>query len=682
MKMNVPRPLHAAVLVATLMLAAAPVTALAQLETAFTYQGRLVNTNGPLDGQFDFIFALYDDAGAQMGGTLTNLAVPVTEGYFIRTLDFGPNSFRRYMIAPREFVGPGEWLEISVRTNRSKTYETLSPRQRITPTPFASTVTRPLPSGAIEGNYYEKVTFANATNVFVGSYYGDGANLTNVNTADLWKLTGNAGTIPGANYLGTADNQALELRVNGGRALRLEPNATSPNLLGGYAGNVAGGGDFGAVVAGGGSSTDSNRVSASYGVVGGGSGNTINSTWAAVGGGKGNTVQGNSGNTVIGGGWLNTIGQDAGESVIGGGTANQVGTSAARATISGGSFQQATGTYATLSGGERNQAGAYGSIGGGFRNAATGNYSVAGGGNTNTASGLYSVVSGGHENTASASSAAVGGGEENVASGSRSTVAGGWRNVADGSYSTIGGGRNNSAIGINSAVAGGSFNTVSGISAIVLGGQNNVAGAAYSLAAGYYATAAHERAFIWNGDGEGAQSTTAAGQFKVHAPGGAAFYTGADTLFASGEMSCRTLNIRGGADLAEPFAMSGDSIQPGAVVVIDPEQPGRLKLSTGAYDRKVAGIVSGAGGVQPGISMTQADRLEEGRNVALSGRVYALVDASKNAVRPGDLLTTSDTPGHAMKAENPALAQGAILGKAMTPLAGGRGLVLVLVSLQ
>lgn len=51
-------------------------------------------------------------------------------------------------------------------------------------------------------------------------------------------------------------------------------------------------------------------------------------------------------------------------------------------------------------------------------------------------------------------------------------------------------------------------------------------------------------------------------------------------------------------------------------------------------------------------------------------------------MRPGDLLTTSGTPGHAMKAANPAQAQGAILGKAMTPLEEGCGLVLVLVSLQ
>lgn len=80
--------------------------------------------------------------------------------------------------------------------------------------------------------------------------------------------------------------------------------------------------------------------------------------------------------------------------------------------------------------------------------------------------------------------------------------------------------------------------------------------------------------------------------------------------------------------------------------------------------------------------MIQTEALEGGRNVALSGRVYALVDATQAPVEPGDLLTTSDTPGHAMKASDPAKAQGAILGKAMGRLKEGCGLVLVLVSLQ
>jgi len=80
--------------------------------------------------------------------------------------------------------------------------------------------------------------------------------------------------------------------------------------------------------------------------------------------------------------------------------------------------------------------------------------------------------------------------------------------------------------------------------------------------------------------------------------------------------------------------------------------------------------------------LSQQGVLEGNHNVALSGRVYVQADASKDPIKPGDLLTTANTPGHAMKVTDPARAQGAILGKAMTPLREGRGLVLVLVSLQ
>ncbi len=148
------------------------------------------------------------------------------------------------------------------------------------------------------------------------------------------------------------------------------------------------------------------------------------------------------------------------------------------------------------------------------------------------------------------------------------------------------------------------------------------------------------------------------------------------------ELSCKSLQIRGGADLAEPFPLSDADAPPGTVLVIDPDQPGRLKISSEAYDSKVAGILSGAGGVQPGIVLTQSGVLEEGPAVALSGRVYAWVDASFAPVQPGDLLTTSPTPGHAMKAVDVERRSGALLGKAMSSLSEGRGLVLVLVSLQ
>ena len=119
------------------------------------------------------------------------------------------------------------------------------------------------------------------------------------------------------------------------------------------------------------------------------------------------------------------------------------------------------------------------------------------------------------------------------------------------------------------------------------------------------------------------------------------------------------------------------------VVSIDPESPGNLVVSNRAYDRKVAGIISGAGGVKPGMLMGQKGSKADGtRPVALTGRVFCRADASDFHIEPGDLVTTSVTPGHAMKVTDYAKTQGAILGKAMTKLEKGQGLVLVLVSLQ
>lgn len=144
----------------------------------------------------------------------------------------------------------------------------------------------------------------------------------------------------------------------------------------------------------------------------------------------------------------------------------------------------------------------------------------------------------------------------------------------------------------------------------------------------------------------------------------------------------RVLQITGGSDIAEPFEMSDCEIPKGSLVVIDEENPGKLKLAGEEYDTRVAGIVSGANGVNPGISLHQEGLIEGGQNVALSGRVYALADATNGSIKPGDLLTSSSTPGHVMKATDHTRAQGAIVGKAMSALKEGKGMVLVLVSLQ
>ena len=145
------------------------------------------------------------------------------------------------------------------------------------------------------------------------------------------------------------------------------------------------------------------------------------------------------------------------------------------------------------------------------------------------------------------------------------------------------------------------------------------------------------------------------------------------------------LEIRGGSDLSEQFnieATHGNG-RPGMVVSIDAANPGGLVVSHGAYDRTVAGVISGAGGVRPGMLMGQEASAADGDTpVALTGRVWTWCDASTGPIVPGDLLTSSDQPGRAMKVTDYPRAQGAIIGKAMTSLEHGEGLVLVLVSLQ
>jgi hypothetical protein len=183
------------------------------------------------------------------------------------------------------------------------------------------------------------------------------------------------------------------------------------------------------------------------------------------------------------------------------------------------------------------------------------------------------------------------------------------------------------------------------------------------------------------------------GEFTANGGGFLRLYKGDGTTGitlqadASGEgkVTTQVLQITGGSDLSEQFEIAAPDgeLKPGTIVCIDPENPGHLIASSKAYDHTVAGIVSGAGGVKPGMLMGQAGTAADGKHpVALSGRVYCLVDASHGAVHPGDLITTSNTPGHGMKAQNHHQAQGAIIGKAMSSLEKGEGLILVLVSLQ
>ena len=111
-------------------------------------------------------------------------------------------------------------------------------------------------------------------------------------------------------------------------------------------------------------------------------------------------------------------------------------------------------------------------------------------------------------------------------------------------------------------------------------------------------------------------------------------------------------------------------------MLIDPKAIGKLMVSSSAYDRRVAGIISGADGVNPGLVLGQKGTDADGElPVANVGRVWCMSDADANGpIEPGDLLVSSKTPGHAMKSSDFARSQGAVLGKAMSRLDRGRGL--------
>jgi hypothetical protein len=135
------------------------------------------------------------------------------------------------------------------------------------------------------------------------------------------------------------------------------------------------------------------------------------------------------------------------------------------------------------------------------------------------------------------------------------------------------------------------------------------------------------------------------------------------------------------ADCAEEFDVDDPlGLTPGTVVCIG--RHARLRMSTEAYDRRVAGVVAGAGDLHPGILLGRHATAPRGVPVALLGRVWCRADASGEAIEVGDLLTTAATPGHAMKASDPQRSFGAVIGKALDRLEDGSGLLPILVALQ
>jgi hypothetical protein len=536
MKRKSPLPLGA--VLASLLIFTAIAPALAQ-GSLFTYQGRLNVSGNPANGLYDFRFKVFSDSygTTQIGSSFLTNGIPATNGLFIVGVDFGPGIF----------TGSNYWLEVSVRANGAGSYTILDPLQPVTPTPYAifantasnltgtlpaSQLSGPLPNSNLTGTYGNAVTFNNASGNFSGnfsgSFSGSGSGLTGVNATTLnglnsssfWRTGGNTNTPPDSNYLGTADNQPLEFRVNNTRVSRFEPDTRglyAGNIIGGYISNaVMQPGSGGDVIAGGGFS------------------------------GGPNIVYSNSSGVFIGAGSANSIGPNVNDSAILGGYGNSI--QAGESTIAGGGFNTNGAYNAFIGGGGNNsiqQGSLYANIVGGLYNTIQTNPSFS-----------YSVIDGGYYNLI----------QSNV---NFASINGGWLNTVqtNGSFSAIGGGIGNTASGLGAVVGGGGVmaytnytvtykaNTASGLGSVVPGGAGNSAAGNFSMAAGYRAKANQDGTFVWSDSVNSDFASTSSNQFLIRASGGVGINTtnpGTNALAVTG-----SAQITGPAQVAGPAQVTG-----------------------------------------------------------------------------------------------------------------------------
>jgi hypothetical protein len=510
--------------------------------TAFTYQGRLNSNGGTANGTYDLTFQLWNasTSGSSIGVTATNSATTISNGLFTVAVDFGGGVF----------TGSNYWLQIGVRTNGAVSFTPLSPRQPITPAPYAifantaSNVSGTISSASLPAspNFPGSVT--------ANSYFGNGANLTGITATTLngksatnfWQTTGNSGTSPtNGNYLGTSDNQPLEFWVNGTRMLRLD---TAGDIIGGYVSNSVQQPNSGSVIGGGGASGGANIIFNS-------------SSNVFIGAGLNNLVGPNAHDSVINGGINNTISSNSYQSFIGGGAYNNIQNDTARSTIVGGltNVIQPLAIDSTIVGGAYNiiQSGAYEStIAGGYGNAIQ----------TNAYNG---TIDGGFFNT--------------VQNGSfNSTIAGGYFNsILPNAYaSTISGGayNTNQTGAAFSTIGGGGYNVIqpNAIFGVIPGGSNNAVAGAFGFAAGHRAKANHAGTFVWADSQEADFSSSASNQFLIRASGGVGIgntnpsaaldVTGTvkATAFIGDGSGLTNLSVSGGGGGSGPFIGDGSGL--------------------------------------------------------------------------------------------------------------------------
>ena len=348
------------------------------------------------------------------------------------------------------------------------------------------------------------ITTSGTIAVDIGTTAGTVAAGDHTHDSTYWKLDGNAGTAVGkSSFLGTTDNAPLELYVHHTRALQLSPGTTS-SLIGGWPGNRPFDNAMGVVIAGGGAADDGRGNSA---------GNSVADNYDVVGGGIQNLA-----------GSLDGDPSDGEYATIAGGIGNRA--AATAASVGGGFSNSSTGAYGVVGGGRENTASAdSATIGGGFGNHADAAYATIGGGGranindpstANRVTDNYGTVGGGQNNQA-------GDADMDQSNAFGATVGGGGGNTAGAQGATVGGGGGNQATALYATVAGGVFNSATADHATVPGGSANIASAPGSFAAGRLALASHDGSFVW-GDGSNFAASQGVRSFSALATGGFYFY--------------------------------------------------------------------------------------------------------------------------------------------------------------
>jgi hypothetical protein len=395
----------------------------------FVYEGRLDDRGQPANGRYDLKLTAFGQAA---GGT--NLAAPVT----VTDVAVKDGQFRVELDLPL-VAADQVWLEVALRGSGEPGFSAIPGRSKAIAAPL------------------------------IGA---------------CWSTTGDSGSDPSTNFIGTTDAQPFVVRTRNAQSLRIEPSTVifsgqpiTTNTIAGSSANSVTAGVRGATIAGG-------------GVPGGGDSDPD------FGGENPNRVTDHYG-------------------TVGGGYGNQAG--------------DAAGTPADRP---------FATVGGGRANAASAAWSSVGGGDSNTASGIWSTVGGGSLNAASAAWSSVGGGDSNTASGDRSTVGGGFRNTASGNGSTVGGGENNTASGVASTVSGGTLNCAGsatswagGRRAKVKPGSDPGGSGPCSGLAPYPGGNGDQGTFVWADSQDANFVSTGPNQFLVRADGGLLFNT--NTLVSS-----------------------------------------------------------------------------------------------------------------------------------------------------